>query len=363
MRKKSPQSPFQTARKGFFTVLFTLALTLSACAASTPTIGPTATPLPTATAAPTLRLTPTPTTTPAPTTTPVYPLSVTGDDGTAITLAAAPQRVVSLTPATTELAFALGAGGRLKGRTESDDYPPQASAVPAVASYNGVVIEKVVAIDPDLVIAGGNGFTAQADIDRLRSLGYPVLVVYAQDIPGVLADIRLVGRALGEAGPADQLASDMQARIDGITSAISGFGRPRTFYEIGYQPEIYGPAPDSFVADMVSRAGGDPVTTSDPAVFSISLEQLVADDPQLIVLGDAAYGTCPADVAARPGWGSISAVANDQVVPVDDTIVTRPGPRLGEGLAALALAIHPDAAITPPVGATAYCGAQASPTP
>lgn len=359
MRKKSPETPFQIARKGFFVALVALGLMLAGCASGAETIAPTATLLPTPTVPPTP--TATPTATPAPT--PAYPLTLTGDDGTSITLPAAPQRVVSLTPATTELAFALGAGDRLKGRTESDDYPPQAAAVPAVASYNGVVIEQVVAISPDLVIAGGNGFTAQADIDRLRTLGYPVLVVYAQDVQGVLADLRLVGRALGEAGQADQLASDMQARIDGITSAVSGFGRPRTFYEIGYQPEIYGPAPDSFVADMVNRAGGDPVTTTDPAVFSISLEQLVAADPQLIVLGDAAYGTCPADVASRPGWGSISAVTNDRIEPIDDTIVTRPGPRLGEGLAALALAIHPDAAIAPPVGAATYCGAPASPTP
>ena len=66
------------------------------------------------------------------------------------------------------------------------------------------------------------------------------------------------------------------------------------------------------------------------------------------MLGDAAYGTCPTDVAERPGWKKITAVKDGAVRPVDDTIVTRPGPRIGEGLAALALAIHPDAPITPP---------------
>jgi iron complex transport system substrate-binding protein len=290
-------------------------------------------------------------------------VQLTGDDGTVVTIADSPQRVVSLTPATTELAFALGAGDRLKGRTASDDYPAEAAQVPAVASFNGVVIEQVVAINPDLVLAGGNGFTAQADIDRLRQLGYPVLVVYAQDVPGVLADIRLVGRALGAADEADRLTGSMQAQISEVQQAVATLARPRTFYEIGYQPDVYGPAPDSFVANMVELAGGDAVTTSDPAVFSISLEQLVAADPQLIVLGDAAYGTCPADVAARSGWSSISAVADGRIVPVDDTIVTRPGPRLADGLAALALAIHPDAQIVPPSDAQAYCTTQPSSTP
>jgi iron complex transport system substrate-binding protein len=340
-------APSQKVWKGLLSTWLGLTLTLAGCAASAPP--------------PTLEPTLMPAAVPTPAA--AFPLQLTDDQGTTIALPAAPARIVSLTPATTELAFALGAGDRLKGRTESDDYPPAAATVPAVASYNGVVIEQVVAINPDLVLAGGDGFTAQADIDRLRQLGYPVLVVYGQDVQGVLADIRLVGRALGAAGQAGLIADEIQARIDAVTAADAGLDRPRTFYEIGYQPEIYGPAPDSFVADMVSLAGGDPVTTTDPAVFSISLEQLLAADPQLIVLGDAAYGTCPADVAGRPGWSSIAAVTSGRIVPIDDTIVTRPGPRLGEGLAALALAIHPGAAIVPPVGAATYCAAQPSSTP
>jgi iron complex transport system substrate-binding protein len=346
---KLPEAPSQAVRKGFFVALVTVAVLVSGCAVGTAvvTLAPTASSVPTAASAPT----------------PAYPLSLTGDDGVPVTLPAAPQKIVSLTPATTELALALGAGGRLKGRTASDDYPPQSAAIPVVASFNGVVIEQVVAIEPDLVIAGGNGFTAQADIDRLRGLGYPVLVVYAENVQGVLNDIRLVGSALGEDADAKSVADGIQSRIDEVEAAVGRLDRPRTFYEIGYQPEIYGPAPDSFVADMVNLAGGNPVTTTDPAVFSISLEQLVADDPQLIVLGDAAYGTCPPDVASRPGWESISAVTTDRIVPIDDAIVTRPGPRLGEGLASLALAIHAGAAIAPPVGATNYCTAQAGPTP
>jgi iron complex transport system substrate-binding protein len=100
---------------------------------------------------------------------------------------------------------------------------------------------------------------------------------------------------------------------------------------------------------MVALAGGDPVTTGDPVAYSIPLEKLVNDDPQIIVLGDAAYEPriCPADVAARPGWGQITAVKDDAIYPVNDLVVTRPGPRIGEGLADLALAIHPDAAIRP----------------
>jgi len=281
--------------------------------------------------------------------------TLTDDEGTTLTLPAVPRTIVSLTPATTELLYALGAGDLLRGRTDADDYPPAASALPVVATYEGVQIEDVVAAAPDLVIAGGNNFTSAADVARLRELGIPVLVVYAADVDGVLADIRLVGRAVGAEQAAEVVVGAIGARIDEVMAAVAGLDRPRTFYEIGYLPDIYGPAPDSFVADMVSLAGGDPITTSDPAVFSISLERLLTLDPEVIVLGDAAYGTCPDGVVGRPGWAGMTAVRDGVVRPVDDIVVTRPGPRLGEGLAALALAIHPDAAIAPPTAGTDYC--------
>ena len=81
----------------------------------------------------------------------------------------------------------------------------------------------------------------------------------------------------------------------------------------------------------------------------------MTEDPQIIVLGDAAYGVCPNQVVTRAGWAGISAVSDGEIRPVDDIIVTRPGPRLGEGLAALALAIHPEADIEPPTEGTEYC--------
>jgi iron complex transport system substrate-binding protein len=123
--------------------------------------------------------------------------------------------------------------------------------------------------------------------------------------------------------------------------------RPRVFYELDATKEIYGPADDSFLVEMIGLAGGDPITTGSRTVFSIPLERLVAADPQVIVLGDAAYGTTPATVAARPGWSGMAAVKSGAVRPVNDVVVTRPGPRLVEGLRALALAIDPAAALPP----------------
>ena len=292
-------------------------------ASAIPTASSTPTPTPSATIAVT------PTTAPTPTS---AVITVTGDDGVSITLAAPPQKVVSLTPATSELLFALGDGDKLVGRTDSDDYPPQVADVPVVATFEGVQTEKVVAATPDLVIAGGNGFTHQDDIDQLRNLKIPVLVVYADNVPGVLADINLVGTAMGAPQAAKAMTDAIQARFDEVTGAVASLDEPRTFYELGMDTQIYGPAPDSFVADMVTLAGGTRSPRATRHLSRISLEELVNQDPQVIVLGDAAYGTCPDSVAKRPGWKTITAVKDDAIRPVFDTIVTRPGPRIGDGL-------------------------------
>ncbi len=272
-----------------------------------------------------------------------FPLTIVDDEGTEVTLDAPPERIISLSPANTEIVFALGAGDRLVGGTSFDDFPAEAVDLPDVATYQGVITEQVVGLEPDLVLAAGNYFTPPDDVSRLRELGYPVIVVYAPDVPAVLADIELIGAAIGTGDEAAAMTARMSEQLDAVAVAAAATGRtPRTFYQIGSEPEIYAPAPESFVADMVALAGGEPITTSDPVVFSIPLEELVVADPEVIVVGDANYGVCPADVAARPGWGDMTAVVAGAIRPVDDVPVTRPGPRLAQGLASLARAIHPD---------------------
>ncbi len=215
--------------------------------------------------------------------------------------------------------------------------------LPDAATFQGVIMEQIVALDPDLVLAAGNYFTPPEDIARMRELGYPVVVVYAPDVPSVLADIELIGAAIGAVDEAEVLTTTMADQLATIAAAAAATGElPRTFYQIGSEPEVYAPAPESFVADMLRLAGGTPITTSDPDVFSIPLEELIAADPEVIIVGDAIYGVCPADVAARPGWSSMTAVVNNDIRPVDETPVTRPGPRLAQGLASIARAIHPD---------------------
>jgi iron complex transport system substrate-binding protein len=343
-----------------------LALVVGACTGAASTPAPTAppTPAPTATqtaapttqpttqptAAPTSAPTAPPTQAPTPAATPTppssaaaFPIRIADDEGTVIELPARPRRIVSLTPAVTETLYAIGAGDRLVGKVEDvANFPPEAADVPVVGTFAGVDVEQIVALDADLIFAGGFGGTPPDTIEQLRGLGLPVVVVYAEDIAGVLRDIETVGAATGDADAAKDLTASMRAAFDQVEAATRDLERPRVFYETGDQPSIYGVADESFVAAMIELAGGDVITTGSATNWEMPLERLVEADPQVILLGDAAYGVTPEAVAARSGWAELSAVRDGAIRPIDDIIVTRPGPRLAEGLVALLTAIHPD---------------------
>ena len=277
-----------------------------------------------------------------------FPVTLTDDEGTTVELAAEPQRIVSLTPATTEILFKLGAGPRVVATTDFDDYPPEAVALPDVASYTAVDVEKIVGLETDLVIAGGNFFNDPAAIAQLRDLGVPVIVTYAPDIATVLTDIELIGAAVGLADEAADLTAAMRADFDQVAAATAGLPRPRVFYELDATTDIYTAADDSFIAEMIVLAGGEPITTGSPTDFAISIEKLIAADPEVIILGDALYGVTAEAVAERPGWKVMTAVKTGEIRGVNDLVVTRPGPRLVEGLRELALAIHPEAVVPSP---------------
>jgi cobalamin transport system substrate-binding protein len=208
-----------------------------------------------------------------------------------------------------------------------------------------VDIEKVVSLEPDIVFAGGNFFTPPDSIQRMRELGLPVVVLYAATVEAVFEDIELIGQASGRAAEASAIVDRMRAEFDAVEAAVAGLERPRLFYELDATGAIYGPADDSFLAEMIDLAGADPITTGSADKFDISIERLIEQDPQLILLADAPFGVTVEQVTARPGWDAMTAVKEGQIRPIDDQTVTRPGPRLFLGLQLLASTIHPEADI------------------
>ena len=272
-----------------------------------------------------------------------YPLHLVDDDGTALTLPAEPQRIVSLTPAETEILFALGAGDRVVGKVEDiANYPPEAADVPVMGRFDGVDVEQIVAADADLVLAGGGGGTPPEAIEQLRALGITVLVVYAESVEEDLDDIELIAAAVGKPAEGAELVAEMRQKFDEVAAATADLEKPRVFVETGNQPAIYGIADDSVYAEMVELAGGQPVTTGSATNWEMSVERLVTEDPEIILLADANYGVTTGEVTGRSGWDGITAVKEGAIHPIDDIVVTRPGPRLTDGLLELLSKIHPE---------------------
>jgi iron complex transport system substrate-binding protein len=176
-----------------------------------------------------------------------------------------------------------------------------------------------------------------------------VLVLYPESLDEVYADVELIGAAMGATEVASAVVVNMRNRVAALEELVAGADRPVTLYEIFYAEGItYTAGAGSFLASLIEIAGAEPVVGD--AQGTLAAEALVEADPELVLLGDASYDPSLADeaaaletVAARPGWGDLTAVKQGNVVPyLDDIVTTRPGPRVVDGLEALARAIHPE---------------------
>jgi iron complex transport system substrate-binding protein len=270
-----------------------------------------------------------------------FPVTITDDDDVAVTIGAEPQRIVTFAPSMTEIVFALGLGDRLVGVSGPyDDYPAEAEGIERVggAGEFGVDpnLERVVALEPDLflTIAGGDQWKAQ-----LRDLGVPVVTLNATDLDDLLADIRTVGKLTGAEAAADALVTDMAREAE----AVEELSEPRVscFFEVYYGPPLTTVGPNTFIFDLLERAGCDPVTAGARSDYpEWAVEDLLADPPD-VYLATPESAKSPQAIARRPGFDAIPAVASGRVVLVDPDLVTRPGPRATEALALLVQALHP----------------------
>ncbi len=283
---------------------------------------------------------------PAPTST-TGPITLVDGLKHTITLPSPAHRVVSMAPSNTEILFAIGAGSQVVGRDEFSDYPAEAKSLPSVGgSYNKYNNEAIVNLKPDLVLA--SELNTPEQVDALQKLG---LVVYLlpnpTDLPGMYQNLVTVAQLTGHEAEATKLIGSLKARVQSVTEKIAPLSsRPPVFYELdATDPNApYTSGPGTFVNLLIDMAGGTNIGSSlDKSWAQISLEKLVVDNPQIMILGDSAYGQTSESVAKRAGWESIAAVKNKQIYPFDDNLVSRPGPRLVDGLEAMARLIHPDA--------------------
>lgn len=282
--------------------------------------------------------TPAPTATPAPAST--FPITVEDAVGNTVTIDAEPERIISLAPGHTETLYALGLGDRVVGVTEYCNYPPEATEKPMVGGFSNIDLEQVVGLEPDLVLA--TSMHVAETVPALQEHGVTVFVADPQTVLEVLETTRTIGQITGQDEAAKVLIARMQERIDAVQETIGDAPRPKVFWELG--PELYTAGPGSFLNDLILVAGGENVAAdADSPWPQLSMEAIVLKDPDVVVLADHNYGETAEMVKERPGWEDIAAVREGRIIEItNDDIVSRPGPRIVEGLEFLAQAFHPD---------------------
>jgi iron complex transport system substrate-binding protein len=265
--------------------------------------------------------------------------------GREISLGGPAQRVVSLAPSNTEILFAIGAGDQVVGRDQLSDYPEAAKSVTDIGpAFEALNTELIVSLQPDLVLAAE--INAPEQVKQLEDLG---LTVYYLKNPLTLEDmydnLETVAQLTGHEDEAASLIESLKSRVAVVDEKIAPISsRPGVFYELDATDPAkpFTAGKGTFITQLIDRAGAYNIASNLDRYPQMSLEQVVAADPAFIILGDARYGVTPESIAQRPGWENLSAVKNGQVLPFNDDLVSRPGPRLVDALEELAKLLRPE---------------------
>ncbi len=266
---------------------------------------------------------------------------VTDEAGRRVTLPAKIDRIVSLAPNLTEIVYAVGAGDRLVGRTSYCDYPPQAKAVTEVGDTLHPSVERIITLKPQLVLVSTasqlENFTRQLDEQKIA-----VYVTNPQSLDQVFASIENLGQLFGTSEVAARLVGDLRRRATAVEKATATLKPVRVFYQVSDQP-LYTIGHDAYLTDLIKRAGGISVTADVPTAFPrFSDEAALASKPDAIILPTGgSMGNANSTVA--PALKTSPAAVNGHVYKINDDLLSRPAPRLVDGLEQLARALHPEA--------------------
>jgi iron complex transport system substrate-binding protein len=256
------------------------------------------------------------------------------------------QRVVSLAPSNTEILFAVGAGDQVIGRDEFSDYPDQANTLPSVGGgFGDYNLEAIVDLEPDLVLAAEINTPEQ--VKAMEDLGLTVfLLPNPISLEEMYGNLLTVAKLTGHESETEELVEVLRDRVSQVEMGIeSAEDQPTTFYELdATDPSApWTAGSGTFINTLITMAGGVNIASDmEGQYLQISVEELLVRDPQVILLGDSAYGVTAESLSERPGWNNISALLNGRIYAFDDNLVSRPGPRLVDGLEELARLLHPD---------------------
>ncbi|KIY23588.1 MULTISPECIES: ABC transporter substrate-binding protein [Mesobacillus] len=275
-----------------------------------------------------------------------FPVVITDGTGQDVTIESKPEKIVSLIPSNTEIAYGLGLEEQIVGVSDFDNFPEQVAEKEKVGGME-FNVEKIISLKPDLVLAhASSAHTSEAGLQQLRDAGITVLVVNdATTFDQVYESISMLGTASGQKEKADAMIADMKNKTEEIQTkaqAIKEEDRKSVFVEVSPAPEVYAAGKNTFIDEMLQIINAENTVTEEgwPKLDS---ETIIKRNPDVIITTHGYYTPEPVkNVTSRKGWENITAVKENRVVDVHSDKVTRTGPRLTEGLEELAKAVYPD---------------------
>lgn len=275
-----------------------------------------------------------------------FPMTITDQAGREVRIEKLPEKIVSLAPSNTEIAFALGLDDKIMGVTEYCDFPDEVQQVPKIGGFSDVDVEKVVEIGPDLILA--TSMHLSEITPELERLGLTVLTLDPQTLSEMLDAIVLVGLATGTEDIAFDVENILKKRIDAVTAKTSGLTedqRPAVFYVLWHDP-LMTASSESIINELIIKAGGTNIAAGLEGEHpTISLEIVLMADPEVIVVGSghgSGQDTSYQFALTEPRLAEVSARLNGRVYEIDADLTSRACPRLVVGLETLAAIIHPE---------------------
>jgi iron complex transport system substrate-binding protein len=268
-----------------------------------------------------------------------YPYTAVDSKGKKVIIEKEPERIISVAPSITEIVYALGKGDKLVGRTDYDDYPAEVSNVESIGSLTDPNVEKIIELKPDVVIASTHFKDDVAK--KLEDLGIKIIILYnAEDFSGAYGVIGTLGEIFNTQDKAKNLVAAMQEKIEDVKGKVEGKEAPKVYFVVGFGKNgDYTATGDTFIGQMIEMAGGTNIA-KDATGWKYSLEKIIEKDPEYIVLSK--NYDMKSQFIATEGYKELSAVKNNKVIEIDDNLLNRQGPRLAEGVEALAKILHPE---------------------
>lgn len=251
-------------------------------------------------------------------------INLVDDRGDSLRMDRPARRIVSLAPHLTELAFAAGAGDRLVGVVRDSDFPPQARTIPQIGDAAGADFERIIALQPDLVLAWGSGNRISV-VERLRQLGFPVLVLEPRRLEDIPRHLRMLGALAGTNAQAETSARAFSDRSKKLRATYQRGSPVDVMFELWHRP-IMTINDDHMIGDVLRMCGARNVFADLPQLATeVSLEQVLVRDPDAIVVGSEAAGAGMADWKDYP---YLKAVKRRRVYTVSADLITRQTPRI-----------------------------------